>query len=166
MVIRARVFQDLVRNGNNFGKRNAGDPWLNGWLLNVATSPAVTIANGPTTPTTAANVYEARFTNLPPGNYAVCVTVPSGWTSSEPATPDQAYGKPCKSVNLTAGQSAYLLFGVYQQEVTASELLHADELITDVDQVSDLPMEPMEEETLVDDEATANRRLFLPLIAR
>lgn len=164
VIIRARVFNDLVRTGANFGRRNAADPWLNGWLMNVATAAGTPVASGPTGPITAANVFEARFTSLSPGAYTLCATVPTGWVNSEPATP---VGTACKSVSLSAGQSAYLLFGVYQPTVTASEALPTEEAITDEDQVIDLPIDPAEEEVLLDDEAaTNNRRLFLPLINR
>jgi predicted extracellular nuclease/uncharacterized protein YjiK len=163
VIIRARVFNDLVRNSANFGKRNAADPWLNGWLINITTATGSPVASGPTGPTIIANLFEARFTSLPPGTYTICATVPTGWVNSEPATP---IGTACKSVNLSAAQSVYLLFGVYQPTVTASEALPADEVITDEDQVIDLPIDPAEEEIVIDDEATNNRRQFLPLIVR
>jgi hypothetical protein len=163
VIIRARVFNDLVRNGVNLGRRNRDDGWLDGWLMNVATTAGTPVANGPTGPITAVNVFEARFTGLPPGAYTLCAALPTGWVNSEPATP---VGTACKSVNLSAGQSAYLLFGVYQPTVAASEALPADEVITDEDQVIDLPIDPAEEEIVIDDEATNNRRQFLPLIVR
>ena len=165
VTIRARMFNDLVRNSSNLGKRNAADPWLNNWPMSVATTLTALVANGVTQPTTTANLYQASFTNLRPGTYAVCTTLPNGsWTPTQPATLDPAYGRPCKPVTLTGGQSATLLFGAYQPTMPIGAFTAADEVVTDEDQVVTLPLDPSEDET---DATTGNsRQLFLPLLYR
>ena len=154
-----------MRNSSNLGKRNAADPWLNNWPMSVATTLTALVANGVTQPTTTANLYQASFTNLRPGTYAVCTTLPNGsWTPTQPATLDPAYGRPCKPVTLTGGQSATLLFGAYQPTMPIGAFTAADEVVTDEDQVVTLPLDPSEDET---DATTGNsRQLFLPLLYR
>lgn len=161
--ITARAFNDLVRTNTKLGQRNVGDPWLTGWTLTVYTgtttvASSVTAVNG--------SVSQVSFANLRPGSYSVCVTLPANtWTPSTPAAIDPAYGQPCKTVTLTPGQAATLLFGAYQPTVVASE--HSapeDELITDEDTIVDLPYDPTEDETATEEEGVL--RIFLPLVVQ
>jgi len=168
--IRARVFEDLVRNKANLGKRNAGDPWLQGWSINLFSSPTTPPATQLTAPTATAGLYEAVFTNLRPGTYALCSAIPSGtWIFTTPSALDPRYGLPCKPVTLDPGQSALLLFGAYQATAPALVVAadSAEAVITDEEQISDLPYDPAEEELIEkeSDAALANR-LFLPLVNR
>jgi hypothetical protein len=165
VTIRARMFNDLVRTGSNLGKRNAADPWLNNWPMSVATAPTAIVASGVTQPTTTANLYQATFTNLRPGTYTVCTTLPNGsWTPTQPTTLDPAYSRPCKPVMLTGGQSATLLFGAYQPTAPAGAFSTVDEVVTDEDQIVAPPLDPSEDETDASDGTV--RQLFLPLLYR
>ena len=166
VTITARAFNDLVRNGSNLGKRNALDWWLENVTMTVATAPTATVASTVTQPTATPNLYSAIFRSLPPGSYTVCTTLPaSNWVPTTPTALDPAYGKPCKTVTLQAGQSAVLLFGAYKPTVVASaDGTAADELITDEDRISDQPADPAEDETVMDEVSLP--RLFLPLIQR
>ncbi|MFZ4658769.1 MAG: ExeM/NucH family extracellular endonuclease [Caldilineaceae bacterium] len=164
-VIVARVFNDLIRHRSNYGRRNDGDPWLSNWSITIFTAPGSPLVGGITSMTASPGLSEARFHYLLPGTYTVCETLKTGWTNSTPAL-DAAYGQPCKSVTLAPGQGAVVHFGNFETTVAASEFTAADEVITDEDQVIDLPIDPAEEEILIDDEATNNRRQFLPLIVR
>jgi cellobiose-specific phosphotransferase system component IIA len=165
--ILARTFNDLVRNSSNLGRRNAADPWLNGWAMNVFSAPNALVANGWTRATSTAGLYQASFITLQPGDYTVCTVLRDGsWTPTTPnaTNPDYA-NQPCKAVTLAPGQVATVLFGAYQSTVVASEAFTpADELVTDEDSIVDQPYDPAEDETATD-EAGA-RRLFLPLVAR
>ena len=161
--IRARAFNDLVRTNANLGRRNAGDPWLANWTMTVYSAPTTTVASTVTTAYGA--LFEARFDYyLRPGSYTVCPTLPSAnWVPTAPATIDPAYGQPCKSVTLQPGQGALLLFGAYDNVVTASELFTPEEeIITDEEQIIDLPEEASEEEEVTE----RMQSLFLPLVVR
>jgi beta-glucanase (GH16 family) len=164
VTITARTFNDLVRNGSNLGKRNALDWWLENVTMTVATAPTATVASTVTQPTATPNLYSAIFRSLPPGSYTVCTTLlASNWVPTTPTALDPAYGKPCKTVTLQAGQSAVLLFGAYKPTVVASaDGTVEDELITDEDRISDQPADPAEDETVMDEVSLP--RLFLPLI--
>ena len=147
--ITARVFNDLVRNNANLGRRNAGDPWLAGWTMTLSTSPTTTISSGATTGTTTPGLYEIAFRYLRAGSYTVCETLQAGWTNSAPGSIDPTYGQPCKSITLTPGQGGVLLFGNYQATTVAGEInAAAEESVTDSDQIDDLPVSSDEEEKL------------------
>jgi len=162
--ITARAFNDLMRRGTNLGKRNGGDPWQTGWNMSVAITPTAPIATGVTGGSGA--IPQASFINLRPGSYVVCTTLPAGsWTPTTPTANDPVYGQPCKTITLTAGQSATLLFGAYAATVVASEnVAPEDELITDEDTIGERPYDPAEDETATAEEGA--QRLFLPLINR
>ena len=160
-IINARAFNDLVRRTTNLGRRNAGDPWLTGQPMTLTTSPTQTLGSGVTAP--VGNFSQVGFVNLRAGSYTVCTAFPVGWTLTTPTAVDPAYGQPCKTVTLTPGQSATVLFGAYQPTVVASEnATPEDELITDDDAIVDRPYDPAEDETM----AEGTGRLFLPLILR
>jgi hypothetical protein len=162
--INARAFNDLVRHNTHVGRRNAGDPWQTGWTMSVAITPTAPIANQVTGGNGA--IPQASFINLRAGSYVVCATLPDGsWVPTMPTDLDPVYGQPCKSVTLTPGQAAVVLFGAYEATVAASEnVTPEDELITDEDSIVDQPYDPTEEETVTEqDEAL---RLFLPLVNR
>ncbi|MCE7986163.1 MAG: hypothetical protein DYG89_33725 [Caldilinea sp. CFX5] len=151
VTISARAFNDLVRNNTNLGKRNAGDPWQEGWTMTVATSPTTTVTSGVTSSTATAGLYQAAFHNLRAGSYTVCETLQAGWTNSAPGSLAPVYGQPCKSVTLTPGQGAILLFGNYQPTTLAGKVSAAVvEVVTDSDQVYDLPVTADEEDRLTD----------------
>lgn len=164
--IRARVFNDLVRRNINYGRRNAGDPWVADWEVKALTPPGAIVASGLTTPTTGTTLTEAIFRYLPAGTYTVCETLQNGWINSAPGASDPAYGQPCKAVTLSPGQSVIVLFGNFVPTLVASEATPADEVITDDDLVAELPFDPAEEESLDSDESENLPRLFLPFIAR
>ena len=160
-IINARAFNDLVRRTTNLGRRNAGDPWLTGQPMTLTTSPTQTLGSGVTAP--VGNFSQVGFVNLRAGSYTVCTAFPVGWTLTTPTAVDPAYGQPCKTVTLTPGQSATVLFGADQPTVVASEnATPEDELITDDDAIVDRPYDPAEDETM----AEGTGRLFLPLILR
>ena len=166
VTIRARVFNDLVRRNTNLGKRNLGDPWLEGWTVSVFTAPTALVTSSQTSATTISDLYEAQFSDLRSGSYTVCITLPTNtWSLSSPAEPDQTYNKPCKVVMLTPGQASFLFFGVYDAPVAArTDVTAADELIMEEERITALPYDPAEDETGSDD---ANApRLFLPLVHR
>jgi len=149
VTINVRAFNDLVRNGTNLGKRNAGDPWQENWVMTVATSPTATVASGVTSSTATPGFYQIAFPNLRAGTYTVCETLQAGWTSSTPGSLDPAYGRPCKSITLTPGQGGTLLFGNYQSVTVAGEInAAAEESVTDSDQIYDLPVGADEDTTL------------------
>ena len=158
----ARAFNDEVRAGSNLGRRNARDPWLDGQAMTLTTSPTQPLGSGVTAPVGNAKV---SFINLRPGSYTVCTSFPADWMLTNPTAVDPAYGQPCKTVTLTPGQVATVLFGAYGPTVVASELFTPEEeTITDEDSIVEQPYDPAEDETATD-EAGA-RRLFLPLVAR
>jgi len=149
VVIRARSFNDLIRNGTNLGKRNVGDPWLEGWTMTLSTSPTMTISSGATISTTTPGFYQIDFRNLRAGSYTVCETLQAGWTNSTPGSIDPVYGQPCKSITLMPGQGGALVFGNYQPTSVASEINAAtEENVTDSDQIYDLPVGADEDEPL------------------
>jgi hypothetical protein len=162
-VITARVYNDLIRNGGNYGRRNAGDPWLPNWAITIFTAPGVPVVSGVTSLTASPGLSEERFYYLPPGAYTVCETLPAGWTNSTPAV-DAAYGQPCKVVTLAPGQGATLLFGNFTTTQASSAVTAANRVITDEDQLFQLPLDPSEDETLVQEEREEAPQLFLPLI--
>ncbi len=164
VVITARAFNDLVRTNANLGKRNAGDPWQPGWSMSVAITPTAPITNQVTGG--SGTIPQAFFSNLRSGSYVVCATLPDGsWTPTTPTANDPVYGQPCKSVTLTPGQAAVVLFGAYQPTVVASEnVTPEDELITDEDAIVDRPYDPAEDETATEEEGRL--RLFLPFVMR
>jgi len=163
VVINTRAFNDLVRRNTNLGKRNAGDPWLNGQPMTLTTSPTQTLGSGVTAP--VGNASQVSFVNLRPGSYTVCTAFPADWTLTTPTDVDPAYGQPCKTVTLTPGQAATVLFGAYQSTVIASESVTAeDELITDEDTIVEQPYDPAEDETATEEDGAP--RLFLPLVVR
>ncbi|MFZ4656059.1 MAG: Ig-like domain-containing protein [Caldilineaceae bacterium] len=166
-----RVFNDLVRTGTDFGVVNAGDPWLNGWLISLYLTPSNLVASRITSTNGFwwSREYEARFVNLRPGSYTVCTTLPTAaWVPSSPNAIDPTYGKPCKTITLAPGQGATLLFGAYQATVGASAAVTPDqEVITHVDQITDLPL--MADEAAPVAPGTAEQSepanaLFLPLV--
>jgi hypothetical protein len=69
---------------------------------------------------------------------------------------DPAYGQLCKTVTLTPGQQATLLFGAYPAASAAVAPL-IDNGILEADLLLDLPYDPTEDALLL------NQRLFLPL---
>ena len=153
----ARAFQDQVRTGANLGKRNASDPWLPNWSMTVFTAPTATVATRLTQPTGVEALYEAFFRYLPAGNYTLCTTTPgASWTPTTPTAVDPAYGQFCKTVTLTPGQQATLLFGAYPAASAAVAPL-IDNGIREDDLILDLPYDPTEDALLL------NQRLFLPL---
>ena len=153
----ARAFQDQVRTGANLGKRNASDPWLPNWSMTVFTAPTATVATRLTQPTGVDGLYEAFFRYLPAGNYTLCTTTPGvSWTPTTPTAVDPAYGQLCKTVTLTPGQQATLLFGAYPPASAALAPL-IDNGIREDDLILDLPYDPTEDALLL------NQRLFLPL---
>ncbi len=164
VVITARAFNDLVRTNANLGKRNAGDPWQPGWSMSVAITPTAPITNQVTGG--SGTIPQAFFSNLRSGSYVVCATLPDGsWTPTTPTANDPVYGQPCKSVTLTPGQAAVVLFGAYQPTVVASEnVTPEDELITDEDSIVDQPYYPAEDETATEEDGRL--RLFLPFVMR
>ncbi|MFZ4662390.1 MAG: choice-of-anchor Q domain-containing protein [Caldilineaceae bacterium] len=164
--ILARAFNDLVRNSSNLGKRNVGDPWVQGWAMSVFRAPNALVANGSTSATSTAGLYQASFTTLQPGSYTVCATLPAAsWTPTTPNATNPDYGKPCKAVTLAPGQAATVRFGAYKPTVVASEAFTPeDERITDEDTIINLPYDPAEDETATDEDGLP--RLFLPLVVR
>ena len=158
----ARAYHDLNRNG----RRNATDSWLADWAMSVNTAPTAIVTSTMTNNSVNPNVNEARFNNLRASNYTVCPTLPEGWTQSDPTDLTPGYDKPCKTVVLTPGQGAVLLYGVYQPTVQAAGA-GADEVATDVDLVVDLA--PDADEAVSDSEAAEENgapRFFLPLLRR
>jgi hypothetical protein len=164
VTINARAFNDLVRRTTNLGKRNAGDPWQTGWSMSVAITPTAPITNQVTGG--SGTIPQAFFSNLRSGSYVVCATLPdSSWTPTTPTANDPVYGQPCKSVTLTPGQAATVLFGAYQPAVAASvSVTPEEELITDDDSIVEMPYDPAEDETATAEDGLL--RLFLPLIKR
>ena len=151
VVIRARSFNDLIRNGTNLGNRNAGDPWLEGWEMTVFTSTTTAVTNGLTSSTATSGLYEATFRHLRAGSYTVCETLQGGWTNTTPGSLDPTYAQPCKTVTLAPGQGGVLRFGNYRPTTAAGVISAADgESITDTDQVYDLPVAPDEDAPLAD----------------
>ena len=106
------------------------------------------------------------LTNLHPSHYTICTVLPAGsWTPTTPTAVDPAYGKLCKTVTLTPGQRATILFGAYQPTVVASAAFTpADELVTDEDTIVNLPYDPAEDETATEEDGRL--RLFLPFVMR
>ena len=151
VAINARAFNDLVRTNANLGRRNVGDPWQKDWMMTLSTSPTATVASGVTSSTATAGLYQAAFRNLRAGSYTVCETLQAGWTNSTPGSIDAAYDQPCKSVTLTPGQGATLLFGNYQSASRAGEINAADaQDLTASDELYDLPVLANEDERLTD----------------
>jgi hypothetical protein len=166
--ITARVFNDLVRNGRNLGRRNAGDPWLAGWTISVYSDPSTVVATDVTE--LLGTIPQVRFRTLSAGDYTVCIDLPEeSWTPTSPDLIDPTYGKPCKAVTVNFAQGVTLNFGAYQPAVAASQnFTAADEVVTDVDNVIALPA-PLSEDEEVDTtaeqvEGMNENQLFLPFI--
>jgi hypothetical protein len=136
--LRARAYADLVRNKNNQGQRNAGDPWQTGWSFTVYSTPGVSVATA--TSQLVAGYPEARFLYLRPGSYTLCSNLPNAsWQTTSPAAIDPAYRLPCKAVTIAAGQDALLFFGAYDTATVAAAFTAEEEAITDQEGIFDLP---------------------------
>ena len=151
-------YNDLNRNR----VRNANDPWLSGWTMQLFTSPDTQVGSQ----TTDSNG-RAIFLNLRPGAYTVCEVQQSGWFHITPATLNPAYQKPCYSVTINPSQAVAVRFGNSTTPLTLAA--EADDL-TDLI-VIDLPDTDDEgnEVTPLPDpwpEAPAEgaNTLFLPLV--
>jgi uncharacterized membrane protein len=173
VVILARAYNDLVRNGTNLGRRNAGDPYLTDWMMTLYSDPTTVISSGLTISDPISQVHKIRFAQLTPGIYVVCETLPAGWVQTNPTAEVSGYeGKPCKSVTLAPGKGATLLFGQY--EATAQAALvdeNGGEQPFDDDAIYDLPLDPAEEteeeaEVTEPDERAQMLTLFLPIVLR
>jgi hypothetical protein len=57
---------------------------------------------------------KANFNYLLPGQYTACVESPSNWRNSQPGEIDAAYGIPCYTFTLNAGELTTLWFGHQQ----------------------------------------------------
>jgi len=57
---------------------------------------------------------KANFNYLPPGQYTACAEPPSNWRNSQPGEVDAAYGLPCYTFTLNAGEMITLWFGHQQ----------------------------------------------------
>ncbi len=99
--IRAIKYEDT--NGN--GKRDSGEPRLNGWEMTL------TDEHGATTVGTTGDNGNGKviFDNLAVGTYTVCETMQAGWTSTEPHN-----GSLCRTINVKAGTSRVAKFGNYE----------------------------------------------------
>jgi len=82
-------FEDL----NGDGIRDAGEPDLEGWTINL-TSGSIVIAN---TTTGSGGAYS--FTNITPGSYTVSEAIQPGWNQSYPASPGT------QTVTLVSGEA-------------------------------------------------------------
>jgi hypothetical protein len=169
VTIRARAYNDLVRNGANLGKRNGGDPWLTDWSFSLFNGSTTPLAAG-VTADPGNGIPDARFTYLLPGAYTVCSEAPDeSWTVTMPNAVDPLYGLPCTPVTLDPGQSALLLFGAYQSTTPATVVAadSAEARITDENQIFTLPYDPAEEERVSDDSSgEPASQIFLPLVTR
>jgi len=153
--IRTLAYNDLVRNGTNLGKRNAGDPWLENWGMAIYSTTNTVITSSVTLSRSTVGLYDARFYYLPPGSYTACTTLPdASWLPTTPAMIDPTLGKPCKAVTLAPGQSSTLLFGAYQpapnvsSKAAPTERIREAESIGEEDAISDLPYDPAEDQTI------------------
>ncbi len=99
----AKVYNDL-----NFDlRRNAGEPWLANWDVQLYVySPSETPASQWTNATG-----QALFSNLKPGNYTVCEVLQTGWDNLSPRGLDPIFGQPCYSVEVKPGLTTQVQFG-------------------------------------------------------
>lgn len=105
VTIRARAYHD--RNGDR--NYSLTDTYLISSTITLYKD--VNLITG----TQATNQYgKANFNFLPPGQYTACAQLPSNWRNSQPGNIDVAYGFPCYTFTLNAGEITTLWFGHQQ----------------------------------------------------
>jgi len=140
--------------------------------MTLYSDPTTVISTGLTSSDPISQVHKIKFTGLTPGSYVVCETLQTGWVQTTPTTDVTGYeGQPCKSVTLTAGKGATLLFGQYEATAQAALVVeNGDEPTGEEDAIYDLPPDLPDE---VDDapadlseEGSLPLTLFLPIVTR
>ncbi|MBX3013315.1 MAG: hypothetical protein KF832_17480 [Caldilineaceae bacterium] len=105
VTIRTRSYHDT--NGDR--TPTPGEPYLRDEIIliykdqNILLSSQVTNQHG-----------KANFNYLPAGSYAACTVPQTGWRNSQPGVIETAYGSPCYTFALNAGEVATLWFGHQQ----------------------------------------------------
>jgi hypothetical protein len=149
--------------------RNSGEEWLGGWQIQVHSAQTQQIISQAT-----GSDGRATFTNLRPGAYTICETVPAGWYNITPGSLDATFKQPCYSVTVAPGQAIWARFGNSTTPLAsaASAALAAAATFEDI-MICDLaatdnagnPVAP-ERDLWEEEEAAAPHTLFLPLVRR
>ncbi len=108
--IYTRNFAD--RNGDR--RRQAAEPWLAGWTMTVYDAQGDVAGNGLTN-----DLGKINFLHLRPGDYTICVTLPTGWQNTLPGAVHADYQQPCYAVTIAPNQTATVTFG-NRQPVSAA----------------------------------------------
>lgn len=105
VIIRTRSYHD--HNGDR--SHSLAEAYLSGSTMRLYKDTNVLIG------TQATNGFgKANFNYLSPGQYTACGEPPSAWNNSQPGLVDAAYGAPCYTFTLNAGEMTTLWFGHQQ----------------------------------------------------
>ena len=113
VLIRVQSFHD--RNGN--GRRNTTEPYLPNWRFTLQDSGGAVIRS-----LTTNDQGKGTFTDLPAGDYTICIEVPAGWRSTAPGGAPACYAR-----TVTWGNLLTLNFGNREESTTAAETVNNDE---------------------------------------
>lgn len=107
VTVRMRSYHD------NNGDRNysLNENYLSGALMTLYKDTNLLIGSQTTN-----SLGKANFNYLPPGQYTACAETPSDWRNSQPGAIDAAYGIPCYTFTLNAGEMTTLWFGQQQPD--------------------------------------------------
>ncbi|MFZ4658207.1 MAG: choice-of-anchor D domain-containing protein [Caldilineaceae bacterium] len=157
-MIRVQNFHD--QNGN--GRRNAAEPYLPSWRFTLQDSSNAVIQT-----LTTNDLGKGTFTDLPAGNYTICVEVPDGWRSTAPG------GAPaCYTRTVTWGNLLTLNFGNRASTLTAAEAADGsavetpNELLTTPDDAELSEGDQVWLATAEPTDVTQSQRLYLPAVMR
>lgn len=158
VLIRVQNFHD--KNGN--GRRNAAEPYLPNWRFTLQDSSNAVIQT-----LTTNDLGKGAFTDLPAGDYTICVEVPDGWRSTAPG------GAPaCYTRTVTWGNLLTLNFGNRASTLTAAEAADGsavetpNELLTTPDDVELSEGDQVWLATAEPTDVTQSQRLYLPAVMR
>jgi Leucine-rich repeat (LRR) protein len=144
--------------------RNSNDEWLRGWQMQLHSAQS-----GQVTTLTTDLEGRAVFTNLRPGAYTVCETLPAGWYNITPGSLDATFKQPCYSVTVAPGQAVWARFGNSTAPLLriANVQTFSDVAICDLAPTDDAgDVVAPERDLWEEEEAASGTMLFLPLLAR
>lgn len=158
-MIRVQNFHD--KNGN--GRRNGTEPYLPNWRFTLQESSGAVIRT-----LTTNDQGKGSFTDLPAGDYTICVEVPTGWHSTVPGSAPACYTR-----TVTWGNLLTLNFGNRETSVTAAEAEGNDVVATPDESLTtpdDAELSEGDKMWLTTTESTdtteATQHLYLPAVMR
>ena len=102
VTVRTRSYHD--NNGDR--NYNLNEAYLNGSTMTLYKDTNLLIGSLVTN-----SLGKANFNYLPPGQYTACSEMPSNWLNSQPGEVNVAFGNPCYTFTLNAGDMTTVWFG-------------------------------------------------------